>query len=337
MKNYLRSWVYDEAILLADQFSYGHREIVLKAMGLDSSSLLLGSLPHGWGPFSPSRPYPKVFKRNFSHYPVLAWSEREYRGYLDLGHKRPIRFGSPWAHLVKQIESNESLRFLKSGVHEKENRILFFPSHSVPGTTVTHFNNISQVKKLTGIEKITVSLFWLDYVNPSIKYFYEAQGCEVICNGYKGATGFDSPWTPAGGRVLFLPRLLSRIESHDLIVVDTVSTPFWYAASLGKKVLIFGEGDNYSWWHQKKREDLRIENRHMLKLVSKDFAKLPFDEVIEDNFALLNSAREELGFDFVSTSPSLIQGKNLLKEGVINSLVSKEVEEYFQNNFIVEH
>jgi hypothetical protein len=335
IKSYLRSWAYDEVTLLADQFSYGHREIALKCMGLDTSCLLLGSLPHGWGPYSVSHPYPKIIKRNFSHYPIFAWSEREYFGYLELGHRNPIKFGSPWAHLVSTIESCKSSQGLEITPDKKESRILFFPSHSVPGSTVTHSDKINQIKRLSGIEKVTVSLFWLDFVNPSIKHFYEAQDCEVVCNGFKGSTGFDSPWTPAGGRVLFLPTLLSRITSHDLIVVDTVSTPFWYAASLGKNVLIFGTGDKYSWWNQKEMKDLQIENRQMLGLVNDHLSKLPFDQVIENDQTLVDSARQELGFEFVSTSLSLIQSKNLFREGVINPKVGEEVERYFQESFSV--
>mgnify|MGYP000607260594 CR=1 FL=1 len=60
--------------------------------------------------------------------------------------------------------------------------------------------------KLTDLARLSQDGF------STIRKYYEAFGCELQCVGYRGSAGGESPWSPTGGRLTFLPNLLFVIR-----------------------------------------------------------------------------------------------------------------------------
>lgn len=329
LKRKLSAWAYPEEIQLAEQFAYGHREVLLATSELDPSSLFRASLPHGWGPDVPGRPYPKVYKRLVGEYPILAWSSRAAKDLIVRGYKSTITIGSPWAHLLTKLDL-ASISKTHSSATPNTNAVLYFPSHSIPGGHHDHNFKLQSVLNGLSPTKFTVCLFWLDFVNPRIRNYYSQFNCEIFCVGFKGSTGFDIPWAPVGGREMFIPTLLDLLERHDSIIFETVSTPFWYAASLKKNIYISDLKVSSTWWGNSESIDMSINNIALLELVNPELGKLKMNELIQTSDLLYDCAKRELGFEHVDTFNEKIDRFKLLKSGVIVGNLVDPITKYIQ-------
>jgi hypothetical protein len=319
-----RAWVYPEEILLSEQFNFGNREVLIVCNDLNRESLFLSSVQHGWYPENQTRPITVIKSKFGKQYPYLTWSTR-FRDLLkDEGYSKIFATGAPWSHLLKNLKIDP--RAIKVSSKEK-NRLLFFPRHSAPGLTVEHNIKLDQVAKLAGASEITVCLFWLDFIDPAIRNFYEKYGCKLVCVGYRGSSGFETPWAPIGGRTLFLPRILELMESHDLIAVDEVSTSFWYALSLRKKVIITSDLENFDWWGEGAKVKLRASNLEWLDLVSSNLNGIEIMQLINPDENLVEISLAELGWDSTEDFKQLIElgeikTKERMDQSLINSLES---------------
>ena len=313
-----RAWVYPEEILLSEQFNFGNREVLIVCNNLNRESLFLSSVQHGWYPENQTRPIPGIKSKFGVQYPYLTWSTR-FRDLLKSeGYSKIFAIGSPWSHLLRNLRIDP--RVMKVSNEEKK-RLLFFPRHSAPGITIEHNIKLDQVAKVAGASEITVCLFWLDFIDPAIRDFYEKYGCKLVCVGYRGSSGFETPWAPIGGRTLFLPRILDLMESHDLIAVDEVSTSFWYALSLRKKVIITSDLENFDWWGEGAKIKLRASNLEWLDLVSPNLNNLGIMKLINPDEDLVEIALAELGWDCTIDFKRLIElGEIKTKERIDKSL-----------------
>jgi hypothetical protein len=313
-----RAWVYPEEILLSEQFNFGNREVLIVCNDLNRESLFLSSVQHGWYPENTTRPIPGIQSKFGRQYPYLAWSTR-FRDLLKKeGYSKIFATGSPWSHLLRNLKIDP--RAIKESGEEK-NRLLFFPRHSAPGITIEHNIKLDHVAKVAGASDITVCLFWLDFIDPGIRNFYEKYGCRIVCVGYRGSSGFETPWAPIGGRTLFLPRILELMESHDLIAVDEVSTSFWYALSLRKKVIITSDLENFDWWGEGAKVKLRASNLEWLDLVSSNLKNIGIMQLIDPDEDLVEIALAELGWDCALDFKRLIElGQIKTKERIDKSL-----------------
>lgn len=327
LKRKVSPWVYSEEIQLSEQFAYGHREVLLASNKLDPSGLFLASIPHGWGPDVPGRPYPKVFKRSLSEYPILAWSSRTSADLKARGYKFPIPTGSPWAHLLSSLGLN-SIKESSSSKATDSNSSLYFPSHSIPGGEHYHNFNLKRVLSDISPTNLTVCLFWLDFINPRVRNYYSQFNCELVCVGYKGSTGFDIPWAPVGGREMFLPNLLELMERHDTIILETVSTPFWYATSLKKNIYLADLSVTATWWGESKSIDLSINNRELLELVDAELGKIGMNELIPTTDLLYERAKSELGFEHVDMFLNNVVEFKLIKANAIPASIADPLTDY---------
>ena len=105
------------------QFAYGHREILLKYAGLDSSLLLTGILQHGVGPaFTIYSDWPTPRVKFISRSPFWVYSRVAATELASIGAKKVQAIGSPWLY-AKQSE-------LMAIQHNVQNSIyLIFPRH----------------------------------------------------------------------------------------------------------------------------------------------------------------------------------------------------------------
>ena len=234
-------WVkHGNAAALSEQYLFGHKEVLLRALDLPENEFFLGRLQHGWGidltsfrdiwmtSFYKNRPIPNMF-----------WNEFDAQILKDMGAKKPLVVGSPWAYLIE----NQSKFPETTEVSDLNEGVLFFPIHSFHGHSVNLKSNkmYQDIQEVFSKEKITTSLYWLDFINPKIKNYYGDLSDSVICMGYRGA-----PWnlgysSTEGGRPDFLIELFKTIKSHRYVVVDHIGTALWYSLSLKKDVLLTRE------------------------------------------------------------------------------------------------
>lgn len=238
LATFARSFIYKKEMLLAEQFMYGNREVLVKALNLDEDIIFLARLQHGWitkPDLSEKYWNEKFYGRTLKKYPHLVWSKQLA---IDLRErlKRPVKaIGSPWS-LLSEARKKRSLQ--TTNLHTVKDSVLYFPYHSYPGieSNIEQKETIRLLKGL-GASRITTCLYWLDFIDPSTYRVYE-EFSTVVCCGYRGSSAQEAPWSDDGGRINFLYELSSQIEQHELIVCDDVSTAFAAACSRGKKVMI---------------------------------------------------------------------------------------------------
>ena len=289
------SWIYPREILLAEQFNYGHREVLIATNDLPNSTLFLASIIHGWGLEDNPFGIAKIRARNFQCYPIYAWSHRSANIIRNSTGCEVSVIGSPWSHLLQSLGINSEEKVQAAST---SHRVLYFAPHSMPGGTSRHTDMaLDAIFKKSATDEITVCLFWLDFIDPEIRKHYSKNKVKIECVGFRGSSGFETPWTPIGGRVSFLPKLFELISSHDLIVVDSVSTPFWYALSLGKNVMIPVENHEVKWWGgEAPRAILDTPNSVILKSISPSLSKFPIGEIVTPDSGLKEIALLERGW-----------------------------------------
>jgi hypothetical protein len=226
------SWIHKPEVILSEQFNFGHREILLSCNGINPNIFINGLLQHGWYPDPENIDF--VRRKNLTFYPLYSWGD-PFLG-LGLNPDRIIPIGAPWLHLLKATGIS-SLTVKNLGISSK--RALYLPTHSLPGYSLKNYG-IGLDEYISSFGEFTVCLYWTDYIDPAVQNHYRSlfPGADIRCAGFKGSPGVESPWAPVGGRVMFLPNLLDFFLDAELIIFDQISTAFWYALSLGKKVLV---------------------------------------------------------------------------------------------------
>jgi hypothetical protein len=332
------SWIYPPEVVLGEQFNFGNREILVAANNLAADTFFMGLLQHGWYSSQALRPVPTVRKKDFSIYPIFTWSERQRNLLLELGYPRVHTIGSPWAHLLQACHidpenSKGPVRKDSSNLSQGK-KLLFFPNHSVPGSQISHSANLNLLREISDCNSITVCLFWLDFVDPSIRKYYEAFGCDLQCVGYRGSAGGESPWSPTGGRLTFLPNLLDLMISHDLVAVEETTTTFWYAASLKKPIIIVPPSGDFTWWGNSTKSPesyKKIEHSSFLGEVSTDLESLATLEIIEVTNELLNFALSELGWFETHSLQIMSLEKQLISSLPLASELIVPARDYISN------
>ena len=330
LRKRVSAWLYDERILLGEQFNFGHREILLACNKLDPTSLIRASIPHGWGEGTNSHDYPRYYRKFGKVYPLLSWSDRATESYKSKGHRNVLTTGSPWAHLLNATNQNNASRQKRF-----EKKVLYFPSHSIPGGTVDHYQNKLFLQNLSKLGDVTVCLFWLDFVDPITLSFFKKFGFDVKCVGYKGSAGFDSPWTPVGGRVSFLTNLLDLLNCADLVVLDSVSTTFWYALSLKKTVLLSTDLGESTWWGGSSPINILNSNRQILRKVDDSLIELDLDRPIEISNDLYMFALQEIGYGQINNFKEFIHNSKALRKNIIDSSILAPITDYLNKNSVL--
>jgi hypothetical protein len=296
----LSSYLYPKEVHLAEQFNFGHREILLVANELPSQSIFLASIQHGWCTIRTQAP---IKNRKFSDYPTVVWSQRIAFDLKQKGVSNVLVGGSPWSHLLRACKVEPKISSKKL---DKGRSFLLFPSHSIPEALSESVPNLQRIWALEDIRDITVCLFWLDFVDPAIRNFYVNLGCKVTCVGSKGNSALDTPWSPVGGRLMFTPNLLDLINSHDVIGVGGISTPFWYALSLGKNVYIDKDTEDFKVWSTTGIRVDKYPYKSETLMATHSLPEFLYRQEITCTQELLDLSLEELGW-----SESLEFSRNL--------------------------
>jgi len=293
LRSLLSPFVYPKEALLGEQFNFGNRETIFAANGIPGEYIFSASLQHGW---VWSRKQPPVKNKSFREYPIMVWSERIALEMASRGVANVHVAGSPWAHLLKACRIDPMTQAKGIGIKRKR-KLLFFPNHSSPDAMATVKCDISRISADLGDVDITVCLFWLDFVDPTNRQHFLDLGCEVVCVGSRGSAALDTPWSPVGGRVLFTPRLLELIIKSDIIGVESVISPLWYALSLGKSVYIQQSNEEYRVWKKNETYVEKLNYDILRKQFEIDLPLFSFREEIVCTRFLQEIALKEVGWD----------------------------------------
>ena len=220
--------------MFAEQFNYGHREIMLQYMGLDFSHQLIGNLQHG--------SFPPGYEVDFRT-PRYLWGRKSkhwvFSKYLESnaslkGFRNVIAIGAPWIYIPKSkvlTSSNENI---------KSNRVLIMPMHSQgdsinQSTFESKINRAKLFRSAVGDREATVCLHYFDYLDQDTRKSFEAVGFNVTC---LGLGSIPTPWSNATSRLTFLPRLMKLMSEHQYYLTDGFGTSLFYALDSGMEVSV---------------------------------------------------------------------------------------------------
>lgn len=285
-------WIYGPEVIYSEQFMYGGIEVLRKFYRVEGNLLLKGSLQHGWVDGGNAAQRQEIYV-NFRRAIDFVWSERMFLELANLGRSNVQVIGSPWAHLVEQLERKK-----QQDIRQESNskKLLYIPAHSYPGWTF--FPKPKLVNSELSPERI-VLLSWIDFVNPIVRKSFLDDGYQVECAGYRGASAFEAPWSDNGGRAGFLEEFYNLMSASSIVAVDDISTPFWYALSLSKPIIITDNKVVLSYWDRNTKQNETFTSNNELIAESIGLNSIPIGSIIEPSRELVALARRELGFDSV--------------------------------------
>ena len=269
----------------------------------------------------------------FQKIPKLVWSERIKNLLIQEGDSKVHVIGSPWSHLLKScaLDPREIVKLVPLQSSSYAPKVLYVPSHSTHGHGFSYHLPSSELISLAGSTNITVCLFWLDYIDPEVREFYSQIGFNITCVGFRGSSGYEIPWAPIGGRLLFLPNLLSLIESNDIVVVDELCTAFWYGLSLGKKTYITQGYELVNEWNYIGNKVKRYDRLKIMQNSEPRFSQLRVGEVIDPDEELLELALSEIGWDTVNNlSNEFSQSKLATSASFLSSGLITPISDFIQ-------
>ena len=219
----------------SEQFLYGHREILCSYANLKNTSMIKGSIEHGWALDSGLG----IRKFPTGRYLYLSWSSaRVARN--NINHPNTIAIGAPFIYAHKQLEPVID-EYLKQNIKTKR-EIIFFPYH---GNEYSQQNADSQIQLFSEkyeAQKATVCLYWVEYINPNIYTKYRSAGFEIVCAGFSGqmehtGLGYSArklAGSPIGGRPTFLLNTIAYLAAHKKVVMGGLGSITFYAAYMKK-------------------------------------------------------------------------------------------------------
>ena len=222
--------------LYPDQFSYGHREILLDECGLDYATQLIGNLQHGiWDINTYDFRSPRFIRgRRTSTWVFSKDLEKIGRG---MGFDRVHAIGAPWLYLKRRLEGTEVSHTLES------EKVLVMPGHSQANfydrsSREMIQKRVSLFRGVVGDREATVCLHPIDFLNSFTRNEFIEQGFEVTC---LGLSNLSPVWSPASDRIKFLENLFYLMSEHSHYITDDVGTSLFYALNMRLKVAVFPE------------------------------------------------------------------------------------------------
>lgn len=220
-----------------EQFMYGHREILLNyiyknRIDFPNNSYLQAGLAHGWAPHFEIW---KLRKKSLVSAPRFVWnSPHSHKQNLKYGQ---IPIGSPWLYMLLTLG-------LKPGdiaeLPVTDQRInLVMPYHS-EGLRIKKISDQAlHYKSFLNPAETTVCLFWNDFCDPTNRSTFLNLGFKIECVGYPYRV--NESYKIGSPRTFFLINLIKLMLEHRTYITDSISTSFFYAASLGKEVVVNGD------------------------------------------------------------------------------------------------
>lgn len=301
---------------LSEQFAFGAREALIFSLGLDTQTLFLAGIQHGYLPNSLAISRPKIYNNWGRLYVDLVWNSRGYEDLRSCG-RAAVPIGAPWAHLANRISKD-----LKGKPEIQVGQVCYFPAHSYHGWETKIDLNVRKLIK--NGQKVIVCLYWLDFLNKDLVDSLKNQGFEVVCAGFRGSSGNEIPWADVGNRSTFLLNLWGFISRSEVIICDEVSSALWYSLSLGKPTMVLNKISHFKMWSTSDLKNPQKISQDNEKLLMQNGIKYDFDlRFLNSKGELTELAQRELGWEYV-------QGVNRLRS-ILHKYCVKEIrlpEEY---------
>ena len=273
---------------------YGHATILKKFLGLPKNHKFKVIIEHG---LYLSEQVPDIELE--SPLPTFV-TYSQYRVRILKRYRQNAHAIGPFIHYAPHYLSEQGLRKEKKRLGRI---LLFFPSHSIIGSTNLYdrdwsCNKIAEMSK--NFDTIRVCIYWKDVLLGMHKY-YQDRGFECVTAGH-----ILDP--------LFLSRLKSIIQTADLTVSNDASSPLSYCIFMGKPHIILYQRPNL------------IGQKKLKKIMSKYWKSKPYAQVIKEfskiEFIITDKQRELMNF-YCGTNN--IKSKTELKK------IIEETEQIYQD------
>jgi hypothetical protein len=293
-KNLLRRLYLPPEKLYCEQFMYGQREILIEGLGLPKSAIFLGNLQHGWAYCKDPEDLDYYALNNRTR--NFVWSKTLANVMIKNGQKNVTVIPSPWSLVLKGYKDAVNTRTIPP-INPVQDSILYLPSHPYQYAKFDHNEKVEVVKSFcTDFKEVTTCLYWLDYIDPKIHSIYSIFS-KVVCNGYRGPSAIEVPWSPIGGRLSFLYNLLELLLTHEYLLFDEPSTAFMAAITLNKKVMLSGTNIAWELIDSDNKISLNDSNQKRLQKISESSEKFELFKPLRLEDELLNKAEAGFGFD----------------------------------------
>jgi hypothetical protein len=221
----------------SEQFLYGHREILVDFAGLDAKSMIKGSIEHGWA-LDAGR---GIRKLTGGRYLYLSWSKARVAR-SDVNDATTVAIGAPFIYAHQKV-AQQLDEFLDKNPIDK-NRTLFFPVHGNEFSQQNPQSQIALFKEKYEPRNSTVSLYWVEYINPNVYNLYKKEGFNIVCSGFSGqmehtGLGYSArrlAGSPIGGRPNFILNTIAMMATHSKIVFGGLGTGLFYAGYMRKDI-----------------------------------------------------------------------------------------------------
>ena len=285
---------------------YSHRQILAEYCGIKDKELL-GSIQHGW---VNSYNYDSfLIKRKFNFY---CWNDSLSKYCKNKGFNKIIPIGAPFLYLCKL---NNNL------VSNKGSGTLVFPAHSnLEDYQKVNHKNLIEIIESKFEAPYKVHLYYTDFTSENILE-YKKRGWEIYSSDIRSSNNF-------------LINLLKNLSNTKTVVSTDISSVFFYAMYIKKKVFLLRKDKNdkdlnfiYRNDILKFTEDYEIKYKDLVngQLSISEQKKLASIELGENYILEPKKLKKLLGFgnplkDFASKVLSKIiqikQGKSL-KDGYL--------------------
>lgn len=197
---------------------YGHLHILARECGLPVTPFLSGQLQHGWVGTDGWGLYEgrKIRSKKF------VWSKRVANEIVNGGGKNVFDIGAPWLYMLRQqrFQDRNAKRIPK---------VIAYPLHAQPWARTRNTHSEYSRYLFDRYGKVTVSLHWTEYSDPTILDLYKKFNHSIVTNG------IGTPWLK-NFDMDYLLKQFHILNTHTLFVSNTFQTAALYALSLGLQV-----------------------------------------------------------------------------------------------------
>jgi len=195
---------------------YSHRKILAEYCELSDRNLL-GSIQHGW--VNPLNFKSFLIRRKFNFY---CWNDTLSKYCLNEGYGKIIPIGAPFLYLYKsEIKKSQ----------QKGKGTIVFPSHS----SLEDYQKVNHKSLIKQVEN--------KFCGPYRVHIYYTDFTEENCSEYK-KSGWEVLSSEKRSSDKFLYRLFYNLISSENVVSSDISTVFFYAMYLKKKVSLIRKDEN---------------------------------------------------------------------------------------------
>ena len=221
-KHYLKNIFWEEN---EDNMYYGHYDIFKVYTKSFLPFKINGEVQHGWAGKNSGIPIiHEKLSKGPTHKRYYVFNETNKKKCNDIGYKNVIAIGAPFIYLNDIYKPN---------IEYHPNSLILFPFHSTEWEPFTdpvkyYKEYLDELKEvITSFERVTVSLYYLEYDNIKIRKIFESKGINVITMGSRN-------YNPK-----FLFNFIDIVRKHEYVCSDTFSSAIFYSLFLKKKVFLF--------------------------------------------------------------------------------------------------